>query len=528
MNKSLLKPTIAVMFMTSLSRLAGFCRDIMTAYVFGASSAFDAFAVAFKIPNFMRRLFAEGSFSQAFIPILSGYQHKHSHDETKQFVSAMTGTLGIILMLITILGISGAPWLIRLFAPGFDHAGQRFDLAVMLLRVMFPYLLLISLTALSGAILNTYYYFWVTALTPILLNLCMILATFYLSSRFTVPIMSLAIGVLIAGGLQLLFTCPFLRRLHLLSWPKFTLHNAGVRQVLRAMIPSLFGVSVGQINLLLDTVFASLLVVGSVSWLYYADRLMEFPLGIFGNAIATVMLPHLSRCHLSSSITQFTGILDWALHGVLFFSIPAALGLALVAGPILSTLFQYGLFDAHAVLMTQQSLIIFACGLPAFMLVKIFAATYYARQDIRTPVRIGVITMLTNMVLNALFIWPLAHVGIALATTLAAWLNASCLFCILYRRGIYQPKLTTWRSFLFSLSITNLLLIVWIKMTCAPMHSWLQQTMHWRILHLSELLLSSIFIYLVSLWISGFRPMHLLLPQSVTTIIPKTENNLGT
>src|SRR3990167_4320960 len=317
MSKSLFRSTSVVVSMTMISRVFGFIRDMVTASLFGAAAQFDAFSIAFRIPNFMRRLFAEGSFSQAFVPVLSEYRKKKSSEEVQQFINAMSGTLAACLFVVTVLGVMGAPWIVRVFAPGFATSGERFDLAVMMLRINFPYLMFISLTAFSGAILNTYNRFWVAAFTPVFLNLSMIGAALWLSPHFTKPIIGLAWGVCVAGVGQLAFQWPFLRQLHLMPRPRIRFNDPGVMRVLKLMVPALFGVSVGQVNLLVDTLFASLLTVGSVSWLYYSDRLMEFPLSVFGVAISTVILPHLSRHHATQSKEAYSLTIDWALRAVL-------------------------------------------------------------------------------------------------------------------------------------------------------------------------------------------------------------------
>ncbi|EKD71394.1 MAG: hypothetical protein ACD_46C00194G0008 [uncultured bacterium] len=507
-----MKSTSIVISMTMISRVFGFIRDMVTAHLFGAGAAFDAFSVAFKIPNFMRRLFAEGSFSQAFVPVLSEYQKKESHEEVHRFINAMGGTLGVALLVVTILGIIGAPWVVRLFAPGFETQGERFNLAVTMLRINFPYLLLISLTAFSGAILNTYSRFWVAAFTPVFLNISMIAAAFWLSPQFTAPIIGLAWGVFIAGVVQLFFQYPFLKKLHLIPRPSINFRDPGVRRVLKLMVPALFGVSVGQVNLLIDTLFASLLMVGSVSWLYYSDRLMEFPLGVFGVAISTVILPHLSRHHATQSEESFSLTLDWALRAVLLIGIPAGVALSVISGPMLSTLFQYGRFDAHSVLMSRQSLTAFAIGITPFMLVKVLAAGFYAKHDMRTPVRIGVIAMVTNILLNVMLIWPLAHAGIALATSLAALINTSCLFYFLKKRGYYRPR-DGWKLFSIRIIAANLVLGIWLWIGAGDINTWLTQHAMWRFSHLAFLLLSAVAIYFISLWMTGIRLHHLLMPQ---------------
>lgn len=498
--------------MTMISRVFGFIRDMVTAALFGAGASFDAFSVAFKIPNFMRRLFAEGSFSQAFVPVLAEYQKQKSQEEVQRFINAMSGTLGVTLLFVTVIGIVCAPWIIRLFAPGFAVSGERFDLAVTMLRITFPYLMLISLTAFSGAILNTYSRFWVAAFTPVFLNICMIGAAMWLSPEFAQPIIGLAWGVFIAGIIQLIFQWPFLRNMRLFPRPQINFRDPGVRRVLKLMIPALFGVSVGQINLLVDTIFVSLLVVGSPSWLYYSDRLMEFPLGVFGVAISTVILPHLSRHHASQSKESFALTLDWALRAVLLIGIPAAVVLAVLSGPMLSTLFQHGEFNGHAVEMAKQSLTAFAIGITPFMLVKILAAGFYAKQDLRTPVRIGVVAMVTNTVLNASLIWSLAHAGIALSTSLAALVNAGCLYYFLRKRELYVPR-EGWKLFALRITIANLVLAIWLWFGAGDLNTWINAHTFWRYTHLFFLLITAVLVYFAALWMSGIRIHHLLMPS---------------
>lgn len=512
MSKSLVKSTSVMIFMTMISRCFGFARDMVTATFFGAGAQFDAFSMAFRIPNFMRRLFAEGSFSQAFVPVLSQYQKQKTQEEVKLFVNAMSGTLGLSLLIVTILGVVGAPLLIRIFAAGFAVDGERFDLAVTMLRITFPYLMLISLTAFSGAILNTYNRFWVAAFTPVLLNVSMISAAIWLSPHLSKPIIGLAWGVFAAGILQLLFQVPFLRHLRLLPRPKINFRDSGVVRVLRLMLPALFGVSVGQINLLVDSLFASFLIVGSVSWLYYSDRLMEFPLGVFGVAISTVILPHLSRHHATQSEESFSLTIDWALRAVMLVGVPAGVVLAVMSGPMLSTLFQYGVFDGHAVEMARKSLSAFAIGITPFMLVKVLAAGFYAKQDMRTPVRIGVLAMVSNTLLNLMLIWPLAHAGIALSTSLAAIINSGFLIYFLYKRGFYRPR-SGWKLFALRLSIANLLMAIWLYFGSGELNDWITHHALWRCTHLAFLLISASLLYFSALWLSGIRPHHLLMPQ---------------
>ncbi|MDR3477519.1 MAG: murein biosynthesis integral membrane protein MurJ [Gammaproteobacteria bacterium] len=516
MSKALVKSTSTVMSMTMISRVFGFIRDMVVAQLFGAGAASDAFLVAFKIPNFMRRLFAEGSFSQAFVPVLSEYQKLKSPEEIKQFINCMAGTLGAVLLMVTCAGILLTPVFVRVFAPGFEVDGPRFNLAVTMLRITFPYLMLISLTAFSGAILNTYSRYWVAAFTPVFLNISMIAAAIWLGPHLQIPIVGLAWGVLIAGVVQMLFQWPFLKRLGLLPKPVVNFRDKGVTKVLKLMVPALFGVSVSQINLLLDTLFASFLVVGSVSWLYFSDRLMEFPLGVFGVAISTVILPHLSRHHASESKEDFSMTLDWALRCVLLVGVPAAIVLAVISGPLLSTLFQYGHFDGHSVMMARQSLSMFAIGIAPFMLIKILAAGFYAKQDMGTPVRIGIMAMIANMVFNLILIWPFKHAGIALATSCAALLNTGFLYYFIRKTDAYQPR-AGWKNFSFRLLFANSVLAAWLWVGAGDMQEWLIQKSIWRIEHLAFLLISAVVVYFLGLWLAGIRPRHLLIQAHPVT-----------
>lgn len=440
-RSGLMRSGLVVSAMTMLSRVMGLARDVVVATLLGAGNGADAFFVAFKIPNFLRRLFAEGAFNQAFVPVLSEYSTQRSREEIRELLNATAGSLTAVLALITALAMLCAPWLIWVFAPGFGRDPEKLAMTADMLRLTFPYLLLISLTAFSGSVLNTWNRFAVPAITPVLLNISLIGAALFLMPLMEEPAMALAWGVLIAGAAQLAFQVPFLLRLGLLPtpWPNFA--HEGVRRILKLMGPALFGVSVSQINLLLDTVLASLLVAGSVSWLYYSDRLVELPLGVFGVAIGTVILPALSKRHASQSKEHFAAMLDWAIRIVLLLGLPAALALAVLAEPLLITLFHYGAMTDHDIQMAAMSLRAYAFGLVAFMLIKVLAPGFFARQDTRTPVKVGIMAMVANMVFNLMLIWPLAHAGLALATALSAFLNAGLLGYLLHKQGvlIFQP-----------------------------------------------------------------------------------------
>ncbi|VAW61254.1 Proposed peptidoglycan lipid II flippase MurJ [hydrothermal vent metagenome] len=518
----LFKSTAVVGVMTLLSRILGLTRDIIFASFFGASANTDAFFVAFKIPNFMRRLFAEGAFSQAFVPVFSEYKEKRDFSALKDLVNHVTGTLGGFLLLLSIIGSLAAPLLVYLFAPGFvdgseNGAGaERFQLTSDMLRITFPYIFFISLTALCGGILNSYNKFSVPAFTPVLLNLCLIGAALWGSDYFAQPVMALAWGVALAGLLQLLFQLPFLKQINLLPVPQFRRAHEGVKKIQQLMLPAIIGSSVAQINLLLDTVIASFLIAGSVSWLYYSDRLVEFPLGVFGIALATVILPSLSKQHARQSTDHFNQTLDWALKLVTLIALPASLGLLLLAGPLLATLFGYGEFSLHDTEMSALSLMAYALGLPAFIYIKVLAPGYFARQDTRTPMRIGVLAMVVNMFLNLLFVIPMVmlefkapHLGLALATTGSAYLNAFMLYRGLKKQGIYQ-HLSGWSRLIAQTLVANIAMSAFLIYYAPPVHMWLGWPLLERVPSLLGFVFIAMLIYTVSLLICGFRPRHLI------------------
>lgn len=483
---------------------------MMIAYIFGAGSSTDAFLVAFKIPNFLRRLFAEGAFSQAFIPILSEYRMQRGEEAVKHLIARVAGSLGSILILITIIGIGGASWWVLLFAPGFFHHPEKYQLTVEMLQITFPYLFFIALTAFAGGILNTYGRFAVPALTPVLLNLSMIGAAWWLSPYFEHPIVALAWGVVGAGIIQLAFQIPFLHRLHLLSKPRFHWNDEGVTKVRQLMIPAIFGVSVSQINLLIDTLLASFLATGSVSWLYYSDRLIEFPLGVFGLALSTVTLPTLSKSVAQGDMQTYANTLDWALRWVFLIVIPSTLGLMVLAGPILATLFHSGQFTDHDVLMTTRSLIAYTLGLVGFVLVKVLASGFYSRQDTRTPVKIGMIAMVSNIILNLIFIVPLQHVGLALSISLSALLNAGLLYYQLRKQNVFHP-LVGWTKLLVRIFIASLSMSMLVGWGSGQLSEWLIMTRWERILSLSEWIMIGSITYCVILVGLGFRLRHVSL-----------------
>lgn len=492
---------------TLLSRILGFVRDLVVAHTFGANAGTDAFFVAFKIPNFLRRLFAEGAFAVAFVPVLTEYKERRSFAELKLFVDHVAGTLGSVLLAVTLAGVLGAPVLAMIFAPGFIGSEGKLDLAVDMLRLTFPYLLFISLTAFAGGILNAHGRFGVPAFTPVLLNVSLISCALWLAPLMERPIMALAWGVLLAGIVQLLFQFPFLRQIRLL--PRFVPapRDEGVRRIGRLMLPALFGVSVTQLNLLLDTLIASFLVSGSISWLYYSDRLMEFPLGILGVGLATVILPNLSKKHATESPEGFSHVIDWALRWGLLLGLPAAVGLLVLAGPMIATLFQSGVFDATDVAMSRQSLMAYALGLLSFILIKILAPGYYSRQDTRTPVRIAVIAMLANMVLNIILVFPLAHAGLALATSLSASLNAFLLFRGLRQAGVYRPE-AGWLLLILRAATAAAVMGGLLYWGVGDLGSWLEMGSTDKVWRLLLWVLAGVGSYFAALALLGIGPRH--------------------
>ncbi len=501
---NLLQTLATVSGMTLISRILGLVRDLVIARAFGAGLATDAFFVAFKIPNLLRRLFAEGAFSQAFVPILSEYKNRRGEQETRQLVDHVAALLALALFAVTLIGIVVAPLIIYIMAPGFAATAGKFELTVGLLRITFPYIFFISLTALAGGILNTYSRFSVPAITPALLNLSFIAFALWGAPHFDPPVMALAWAVFVGGVLQLLLQVPFLLRIGMLPRFRLELGDEGVWRVLRQMGPAVFGVSIGQVSLVINVIFASFLVTGSVSWLYYADRLMEFPAGLLGAALGTILLPSLSRHHAANSAQQYSELLDWGLRLTLLLAAPAAAALALLAVPLVTTLFHYGEFGAADVLATRKAVIAYSVGLIGLIMVKVLAPGFYARQDIRTPVRIALVTLAVTQVLNFILVWPLQHAGLALAIGLGACLNAALLLRGLRRRNIYTPQ-PGWPGFLLKLAIAVYAMAVVLWLASGSADEWLTASAGSRIARLAWVVLAGAATYFAALWLLGFR-----------------------
>lgn len=508
--KSLLRSSLLTGSMTMTSRVLGLMRDIVLASVLGAGGAMDAFAIAQKVPNFFRRLFAEGAFSQAFIPVLSEYREKGTHAAVKELVDKVAGCLGSILLLFTVIGVLGAVGFAYLFGYGYADEPDKFALLTDLVRITFPYLMLISLTGFAGAILNSYDRFAIPAVTPVFLNVFMIAAALLVADFFPNPAYALAWSIVAAGVFSLLFQLPFLRQIHLLPSPKLDWSHPGVKRILVLMTPALFGVSVSQLNLLLDSVIATMLGDGAVSWLFYSDRLVELPLGVFGVAIATVIMPGLSRLSAAQSGEKFSQMLDWAIRFVVLIALPATLALVILAEPILYTLFYHGEMKQQDILMSSYSLKAYALGLFAFMLIKVLVPGYFARQDMKAPVRIGIIAIAANIVMKPLVVipmvtlWGLGHVGLALTTALAAYVNAWLLYRGLRTVGVYQPA-SNWPKLWMRYGAANLALVAVLLGFLSVWNLWGDWGVVERVLRLAVMCVAGLAAYLAALVAVGVR-----------------------
>jgi len=503
---NLLRALATISSLTLVSRILAFVRDVLIARIFGAGMATDAFFVAFRLPNLLRRLFAEGAFSQAFVPIFGEYRNRKGHDEAKLLVDHVTTLLAIILFVVTLIGVVAAPVLVYITAPGFAREPDKFALTVQLLRITSPYIFFISLVAVAAGILNTYNKFWPPAFAPVLLNVCFIAAALWLAPYCDPPIMALAWAVFAAGFVQLLFQVPFLKKIGMLPKWSFNLKDAGVWRVIRQMGPAVFGVSIAQISLIINTIFASFLAAGSVSWLYYADRLMEFPSGMLGVALGTILLPSLSKHYADDSPEEYSKLLDWGLRLTFLLALPAALALGMIAVPLLATFFQHGAFDTKDVLMTRQALVGYSIGLIGIILVKILAPGFYARQDIRTPVKIAIVTLIATQTMNVLFVFGLHmhHAGLALSIGLAACLNSAVLFYHLRKRGIYRPE-AGWAGFFARLCVALLALGIMLWFGMGSEQHWLVTHGWGRILRLTALVVGGVVVYFAVLFALGFR-----------------------
>jgi len=503
---NLLNALAKVGSMTFISRILGFVRDTLIARIFGAGMLTDAFFVAFKIPNLLRRISAEGAFSQAFVPILAEYKNQRTHEETHALINHVATLLGLFLVAITIIGMLAAPWVVQISAPGFAADKAKFDLTVELLRITFPYIFFISLVSLAGGVLNTYGNFSVPAFTPVWLNLSFIAAALLAAPYFDHSIKVLAWAVFVGGVLQLLYQIPYLLKIGLVPRYSLNLQDEGVWRILKLMGPAVFGVSIAQISLLINTIFASYLATGSVSWLYYADRLMEFPTGVMGVALGTILLPSLSKSFADKADGEYSKLLDWGLRLTLILALPAAVALAVLAVPLVTGLFHYGKFSELDVEMTRQALMAYSLGLLGLILVKVLAPAFYSRQNIKTPVKIAIFTLCSTQIMNLIFVFgiDLKHAGLALSIGLGACMNAGLLYYYLRKANVYQPQ-AGWFMFMGKLIVAVIAMALALHYAAGSDATWLAYKLMPKLIHLTGLLVLGSATYFLALWLMGIR-----------------------
>jgi putative peptidoglycan lipid II flippase len=502
---NLLRALVTVSGLTLVSRILGFARDFIIARAFGAGVATDAFFVAFRLPNLLRRLFAEGAFSQAFVPVLAEQKNKTSADEVRAVIDRTATLLFLALVVTALIGIAVAPVVVYISAPGFASDPAKFDLTVTMLRITFPYIAFISLVALAAGILNTWNRFSVPAFTPSLLNVAFIVGALFFADHFNPPVLVLAWAVFAGGILQLAFQVPWLYKMGLLPRWRLDFKHPAVRRVLKLMAPAAFGVSISQISLLINTIFASFLITGSVSWLYYADRLMEFPSGMLGVALGTIILPSLSKYHADSNHDEYARLLDWGLRLTVLLAVPSAAALAVLALPLITALFQYGRFSIEDALMTRQALMAYSVGLVGIILVKILAPGFYARQNITTPVKIGIFTLVMTQAMNLAFIGPLKHAGLALAIGLGACLNAALLYRGLRSRGFYTPQ-PGWPMFALKVAAAVGLMALALFFAKGEAGWWFNAPWQKKLPAVLGLVVLGVLVYGGALAVLGFRP----------------------
>jgi putative peptidoglycan lipid II flippase len=516
MSRPLLKSTTTTGFATLLSRITGLLRDTFIAQAMGVGPVSDAFLVAFKIPNFLRRLFAEGAFSQSFVPVISEFKVQRDKNEVRELVAGVSGTLGGVLFLVSVVGVIAAPLIIFLFAPKWAVTGTgEYDLAVQMLRWTFPYLFFISLTSLFSGVLNSHGRFFIPAFTQVVMNIVLIVVAVFIAKDSSNPGLALSIGVFVSGVLQVLFQLPSVARLGLLTWPRWRPALEGVRRVAKLMVPGIIGSSMAQISLLIDTQIATFLISGSVTWLYYADRLMEFPLGVFSIALATVILPGLSAQHAAKDSAQFSGTLDWALRLVVLLATPAAVGMLCFAGPMTAMILGYGRFDAEDVQKTSYALMAYSWGLLGFSFVKVLVPGYFARQDTKRPVRIALTALAVTTALNILVVIPASRMGfayphilIATSTCIGAALNTLLLWRGLVKEGALRPS-PVWPKFLLRVLAACLVMGALLCWLAGDTLHWTQMPFFERVLRCGAGIALGAAVYFAVLFALGMRQRDL-------------------
>ena len=501
---NLLRVVTTVSGMTLLSRFTGLARESIKATAFGAGTSMDAFEAAFRLPNLLRRMFAEGAFSQAFVPIVAEYHRRRGEAETRGLVARVAGLLALVLIVISVVGIVAAPWLVYLLASGFAKTPGKLELTTQMIRIMFPYILFISLTSLAAGVLNVYHRFAMPAFTPVLLNLAVIGAAIFLAPYCDPPVVALAWGVAIGGVAQLVFQLRPLAKIAMLARPRIDWRDPGVRRVLRAMGPAVVGVSAAQISALINTQFAAWLGDGRISWITYADRLMEFPSALLGVALGTVLLPSLAKHHSDANPGEYSALLDWGLRLACLLSLPAAVALWLLALPMVSTLYQYGKFSINDALQTRDALLGYSVGLLGIILVKILAPGFYARQMMKTPVKVAFATVLVTQAVALTLMWRIGHAGLTLATSIGASFNAAMLFALLVRRGHFHPR-PGWGAFAARIVIALCVLAGVLLALVGPADAWLAANLWHRLLRLAGTIAAGAFAYFATLALLGFR-----------------------
>ena len=510
----LLKSTAAFGSMTVLSRFTGLIRDIVFAQLVGSTFVADAFFVAFRIPNFFRRIFGEGAFSAAFVPVYTQQRAGSQPSEVQGFLDLVTGRLTLALVILSAVGVIFAPLVISVLAPGFRAEADKFQLTVDCLRITFPYVLFVCLVALSAGILNTHGRFAAPAATPILLNISLIASALWLTGVTGNAAIALSIGVLGAGVVQLLFQLPFLVRNRTVPRPRLTRKDQGeaekgAKEVYRLMLPAIFGASVAQVNLIVNTFIASFLVTGSVSWLYYSDRLMEFPLGVFGVALGSVILPRLSEEHVQTAQGEFSRLLDWGMRWCLLIAIPSTVGLSVLSDEIVGALFYHGAFTEHDVVMSARALVAFSIGLAALIAVRVLSPGFFARNDTKTPVRAGAIAMVVNGILAVVFALNWQHVGLAAAISVAAYVNAGLLFYWLVRDRVYAPG-KGWLWFICQVSTASLIMGLALWWLTPGLDIWLEYSVAERVFRLLGIVVAGAIVYVASGMAVGLRIHQLM------------------
>ncbi|MDC3386243.1 murein biosynthesis integral membrane protein MurJ [Gammaproteobacteria bacterium] len=518
-KKKFLRNTLIVSSFTMISRIFGYIRDAaIFIFISNSSGALDAFFVAFRIPNFFRRIFGEGALSTAYVPVLSDYKNNAKGNDAKEFINSSITYLCLILLIISIVGVAITPILIYLIAPGFVYAESgQYELSYSLLRITFPFMFFICLTAVLSSILNCYEKFSMPAFTPVIVNITLILSILFFSDNFDEPVYALAWGLIFGGFIQVVFLLYPLIKMGLFPKISFNKKHPGIKKIKELMLPMILGSSVTQINLIFDTIIASFLITGSIGWLYMSDRFIELPLALFGISIATVLLPKLSEYYNKSDCRSYNATFNWGLKIGIIISLPTSIGLILLAEPILITLLQYREFSVHDVNMTAIGMIAFAIGLPGMIGAKILITNFYSRKNTKYPVRAAVIAVICNFLLNIIFVIYLiksefdgAHAGLALATSISAYINFFLLFKTALKTKIIEIDLSIKKIFIKSM-IASIIMATFILYFDLNLNTWINLNLVGRLSNLFFIITSSIILYLVLLVMFGIFPKKLVI-----------------